>query len=54
MSLFIFANSITLTPGTITVFVSITGEFAVHVIDEKSGEALPGEMEERVGRLMGE
>lgn len=54
MSLFIFANSITLTPGTITVFVSITGEYAVHVIDEKSGEALPGEMEERVGRLMGE
>jgi len=54
MSLFIFANSITLTPGTITVFVSITGEYAVHVIDEKSGDSLPGEMEERVARLMGE
>jgi len=54
MSLFIFANSITLTPGTITVFVSITGEYAVHVIDEKSGKSLPGEMEERVARLMGE
>lgn len=54
MSLFIFANSITLTPGTITVFVSITGEYAVHAIDEASGVALPGEMEERVARLMGE
>ena len=51
MSLFIFANSITLTPGTITVFVSITGEFTVHVIDEYSGLALPGEMEEKVGRV---
>ena len=54
MSLFILANSITLTPGTITVFVSINGEYAVHVIDEESGNALPGEMEERVARLMGE
>ncbi len=54
MSLFIFANSITLTPGTITVFVSITGEFTVHVIDEHSGLALPGEMEEKVAELMGE
>lgn len=54
MSLFIFANSITLTPGTITVYVSITGEYTVHVIDEDSGKALPGEMEERVARLMGE
>jgi multicomponent Na+:H+ antiporter subunit E len=54
MSLFIFANSITLTPGTITVFVSITGEFTVHVIDEHSGLSLPGDMEEKVAALMGE
>ena len=54
MSLFIFANSITLTPGTITVFVSITGEFTVHVIDEYSGLSLPGEMEAKVAELMGE
>lgn len=54
MSLFIFANSITLTPGTITVYVSITGEFTVHAIDEHSGTSLPGDMEERVARLMGE
>ena len=54
MSLFIFAKSITLTPGTITVFVSMTGEFTVHVIDEYSGLSLPGEMEEKVADLMGE
>lgn len=54
MSLFIFANSITLTPGTITVYVSITGEYTVHVIDKQSGTSLPGEMEEKVARLMGE
>ena len=54
MSLFIFANSITLTPGTITVYVSITGDFTVHVIDEESGTALPGDMEDRVAGLMGE
>lgn len=54
MSHFIFANSITLTPGTITVFVSITGEYAVHIIDEPSCTALPGEMEEKVAQLMGE
>jgi multicomponent Na+:H+ antiporter subunit E len=54
MSLFIFANSITLTPGTITVYVSIAGRFTVHVIDKPSGTSLPGEMEERVARLMGE
>lgn len=54
MSLFIFANSITLTPGTITVYVSIAGRYTVHVIDKQSGTSLPGEMEERVARLMGE
>jgi multicomponent Na+:H+ antiporter subunit E len=54
MSLFIFANSITLTPGTITVYVSINGDFTVHVIDEQSGTTLPGDMEDRVARLMGE
>jgi multicomponent Na+:H+ antiporter subunit E len=54
MSLFIFANSITLTPGTITVYVSVNGEFTVHVIDKYSGTSLPGEMERRVGAIIGE
>ncbi len=54
MSHLIFANSITLTPGTITVFVSIYGDYAVHAIDEQSGQSLPGEMEKRVARIIGE
>ena len=45
-----FANSITLTPGTITVRVSPDGDFAVHAIDRPSGEALPGDMELRIMR----
>jgi len=52
--LFIFANSITLTPGTVTIDVSVHGDYMVHAIDKPSGESLPGEMEERVGRMMGE
>lgn len=50
----IFANSITLTPGTITVYVSIFGYYTVHVIDTASAEGLPGEMEQRVGHIFGE
>jgi multicomponent Na+:H+ antiporter subunit E len=49
-----FANSITLTPGTITVSVSVLGTFSVHCIDEKSGQDLPGEMEARVAKVFGE
>jgi len=54
LALVTFANSITLTPGTITVYVSIDGDFRVHAIDKKSGEPLPGEMEARVARAFGE
>jgi len=54
MSLFIFANSITLTPGTITVHVTVNGDYAVHAIDKASGDPLPGEMERRVAKIMGE
>jgi len=49
-----FANSITLTPGTITVNVSVLGKFAVHCIDEKSGRSLPGEMEQRIVKVFNE
>jgi len=54
LSLVTFANSITLTPGTITVYVSIDGDFRVHAIDKKSSEGLPGEMEDRIVRAFGE
>lgn len=49
-----FANSITLTPGTITIYVSSDGYFRVHAIDAKSGEGLPGEMEDRIATVFGE
>lgn len=54
ISLVTLANSITLTPGTITVYVSSDGEFSVHAIDEISRQGLPGEMEARVARVFGE
>ena len=53
-SLVTFANSITLTPGTITVYVSMDGDFSVHAIDKKSSEELPGEMEARIAKAFGE
>ena len=44
---YILANSITLTPGTVTI--SIEGdEFLVHAISRKTAAATPGTMEERV------
>ncbi|MGM0452422.1 MAG: Na+/H+ antiporter subunit E [Thermodesulfobacteriota bacterium] len=51
MALLIFANSITLTPGTVTVHVSVLGKYTVHAIDEKSSQALPGTMEEKVEKI---
>jgi multicomponent Na+:H+ antiporter subunit E len=49
-----FANSITLTPGTITVRVTVLGRFSVHCIDADSGRPLPGQMEERIGKVFSE
>ena len=49
-----FANSITLTPGTITVNVSAMGRFTVHCIDVTSGDPLPGEMERQINRIFKE
>ena len=54
LALVAFANSITLTPGTIAVDVSIDGEFKVHAIDKASADPLPGEMEANVARAFGE
>jgi len=46
-----FAQSITLTPGTITVNVD-EDEFLVYALTRNAGEALPGEMEKRIARAM--
>ncbi|MBW2039816.1 MAG: Na+/H+ antiporter subunit E [Deltaproteobacteria bacterium] len=50
LSLVTFANSITLTPGTITVLIK-DGYFYVHAIDRTVAEALPGKMEDRIYSL---
>ncbi len=50
----VFANSITLTPGTITVNVNALGRFSVHCIDDPSGQPLPGKMEEKIAHVFKE
>jgi len=50
MSLVTFGNSITLTPGTITVLIK-EGYYYVHAIDMISAKGLPGDMEKRVGKV---
>lgn len=49
-----FANSITLTPGTITVNVTVLGLYSVHCIDDRSGQGLPGEMETKISNVFRE
>jgi multicomponent Na+:H+ antiporter subunit E len=44
------ANSITLTPGTITIRVE-GSVFYVHAISRKAAAGLPGEMEDRLARV---
>ena len=51
MAVTTFANSITLTPGTITLLVE-DGFFYVHAISKKvADDLLTGEMEDRVGQI---
>jgi multicomponent Na+:H+ antiporter subunit E len=49
----IYANSITLTPGTVTLDIR-NGEFLVHALTDESAEGLlTGEMDRRVAHLEG-
>ena len=48
------ANSITLTPGTITIYTGVMGKFVVHCIDDESGDGLPGIMEEKIAKVFDE
>lgn len=50
LSLVTFGNSITLTPGTITVLIK-EGHYYVHAIDRFVAEGLPGDMEKMVGHI---
>lgn len=54
MALVTLANSITLTPGTITIYISVFGDVTFHVIDIESGKTLPFIMEARVAEIFGE
>lgn len=54
MSIVTMANSITLTPGTITVNADRDGSFRVHAIDRETSRALPGKMLKMVGLVFGE
>jgi len=47
---FVFAQSITLTPGTVTVTIE-GDEFVVHAISRAAAEGLAGEMEWRIARV---
>ena len=47
------ANSITLTPGTITVRIE-DDVFTVHALSDKVASSLPGEMEDRIARIFSE
>jgi multicomponent Na+:H+ antiporter subunit E len=47
---FLLANSITLTPGTVTI--KILGDtFYIHAIDDASAAGLNGEMDRRIARI---
>jgi len=51
LSITAMANSITLTPGTITVSADREGLFRVHAIDKTSAEGLPGTMGKKIERV---
>ncbi|MBN2426813.1 MAG: Na+/H+ antiporter subunit E [Deltaproteobacteria bacterium] len=51
LSRFTFAQSITLTPGTITVNMA-DNEFTVYALTKKAADSLPGEMEARVASAL--
>ena len=55
LSIVTLANSITLTPGTITVYASTDGKMTIHALDRKVGdiESLRA-MEARVAKAFGE
>lgn len=54
LPLTVFANSITLTPGTITILIK-KGIFYVHSLDRKvADDLLAGEMEDKVERIFTE
>lgn len=52
-SRFIFANSITLTPGTVTLKM-IDDVLYVHAISKDAADSIGGDMEKKIGKIYGE
>ena len=51
----ILANSITLTPGTVTIDIYDSGVFSVHALNRKFADGLlSGDMQKRIAKLYGE
>jgi multicomponent Na+:H+ antiporter subunit E len=50
---YLFATSITLTPGTVTVRI-VGNELIVHAISQKTASTLPGIMERKVAWIFGQ
>ena len=50
LSRFVLANSITLTPGTVTVRVE-GSRFLVHALNKTAARDLPGSMEQRIANI---
>ncbi len=53
LGLTILANSMTLTPGTISVYVDERGWFTVHALDAELAAGVPGDMEARLVAIFG-
>jgi multicomponent Na+:H+ antiporter subunit E len=51
VALVTLANSITLTPGTITIYINIYGDVSFHMIDVESGQSLPWIMDARIAEI---
>ncbi|MEM5788040.1 MAG: Na+/H+ antiporter subunit E [Syntrophobacteraceae bacterium] len=54
LGLTMLANSMTLTPGTITAEIDERGYVSVHAIDDRSAAGVPGELERKIIRILGE
>jgi multicomponent Na+:H+ antiporter subunit E len=54
LALTFLANSITMTPGTITVSIDERGYVSVHAIDEVAAAGLPGDMETKIKAIFEE
>ncbi len=51
----ILANSITLTPGTVTIDIYDSGVFSVHALNQEFADGLlTGDMQKRIAKLYGE